>query len=80
MQLLINMLKIQFTICLLILGVCQVFSQDFGNRGEEYLLLQSLLGVAVLNGQFPLFQNLISILFGPFLWSVGIFEPCMRVS
>lgn len=51
----------------------QVFSQDFGNRGEEYLLLQSLLGVAVINGQFPLFQNLISILFGPFLWSVGIF-------
>ena len=28
-QFLINMLKIQFTICLLTWGVCQVFSQDF---------------------------------------------------
>ncbi|GFH50780.1 hypothetical protein CTEN210_07256 [Chaetoceros tenuissimus] len=51
----------------------QIFSKDFGKRGEEYILLQSLLGVSVLYGKFPLLQNVISTVFGPLLLSVGIF-------
>ena len=46
MQQLINMLKIQFTICLLIRGVCEVFSQDFQCN---------INGLCQVSTRFPIF-------------------------